>query len=189
MDGDVGHWNDLDCSHLWLYNLLTRDDECLFRADSLCIDGQPDTHRSSSTVMDCTPAIFHHEGLHVGIVGMRMLSDVVALTFQRNLAQRFWTFMSSVSRNHLVGFTRVCGHTTGDFFSLLCLVLLIDSLLHYIDYIYGQSQSTTAIKENKIQILFNLYYVKVDFCIATHRYLLQIHWLGFECTLMIHSQN
>ena len=57
------------------------------------------------------------------ILWLWSLSAVVTLPYWRKLVQRLW-WMSSVSDNLLAGSTRVRGPTTGDCFSLLCLVLL-----------------------------------------------------------------
>ena len=110
-------WSDLDLSHWWLYDIPTRDDECLFCLDYfLCLDVQLDArhlplwgtarrHRPVSTC--CLPSLYP-----------------IDITSPRDSEHPYHPI--AVDGNSLVGSTRVRGPTTGSSFSILCLILLID---------------------------------------------------------------
>ena len=66
---------------------------------------------------------------------------VVTLPYRCDLVHRFWMSMSSVDENPFAGSTHVYGPASGDYFSLLCLMLLIIDWKHLLTMTLTQKSS------------------------------------------------
>lgn len=127
---DVDHWNDLHRSHWWLFNLLTRDDKCLSCVDYFLVLRRPTVmfqHEGVPHVCHLPPwGSFVHQHRHVFARAVDCRRSTLSTYCSHPEILNIHIISQLLMGITLAGITRVLASTSGDSFSLLCLILHTD---------------------------------------------------------------